>query len=202
VSSKVSCRLSDPFGTARRLHFRSSPCPSCSDTLRSKAWLEVKAQRQLQIARDSRFAGDHAELAGRGIQIRSAQVWMIDEVVGLGAKLESTALVDGELLHHAKVPSLGAWLIYGVACDWARAYYDKKRAEGKGHHAAVRALAFKWIRIFFRCWRDRVPYDEQRYLASVRARLPKNAPTPPATTKPTLVLKTCGDFKKIVEVSY
>jgi transposase len=87
-------------------------------------------------------------------------------------------------------------------CDWARAYYDKKRAEGKGHHAAVRALAFKWIRIFFRCWRDRVPYDEQRYLASVRARLPKNAPTPPATTKPTLVLKTCGDFKKIVEVSY
>lgn len=84
-------------------------------------------------------------------------------------------------------------------CDWARDYYDKKRAAGKGHHAAVRALAYKWIRIFFRCWRDRVPYDEQRYLESVHARLPKSAP--PAT-KPTIVLKTCGSFKKLAELSY
>jgi transposase len=88
-------------------------------------------------------------------------------------------------------------------CDWARAFYDKKRAEGKGHHAAVRALAFKWIRIFFRCWRDRVPYDEQRYLNSINARLPKTALAPvPAPTKLTLVLKNCGDFKKVVDVSY
>ena len=36
------------------------------------------------------------------------------------------------------------------------------------HHAAVRALAFKWIRILFRCWKDRKPYDEQIYLASLR----------------------------------
>lgn len=27
-------------------------------------------------------------------------------------------------------------------CDWARAYYDQQRAKGKGHHAAVRALAY------------------------------------------------------------
>ena len=88
------------------------------------------------------------------------------------------------------------------ACDWARAYYEKKRAEGKGHHAAVRALAFKWIRIFFRCWRDHVPYNEQRYLESVQTRLPKNTPPAVATsTKLTLVLKTCGDFKKVTEVS-
>ena len=91
---------------------------------------------------------------------------------------------------------------YIRTCDWARAYYDKKRAEGKGHHAAVRALAFKWIRIFFRCWRDHVPYNEQRYLESVQARLPKNTPPAVATsTKLTLVLKTCGDFKKVTEVS-
>ena len=30
--------------------------------------------------------------------------------------------------------------------------------------AALRALAFKWIRILYRCWVDRVPYDEARYL--------------------------------------
>jgi hypothetical protein len=30
---------------------------------------------------------------------------------------------------------------------WARAYYSGKRAKGKDHHAAVRALAFKWMRV-------------------------------------------------------
>lgn len=46
---------------------------------------------------------------------------------------------------------------------WARAYYLQQRGRGLGHHAAVRALAYKWIRILFRCWKDRVPYDEQFY---------------------------------------
>jgi transposase len=55
---------------------------------------------------------------------------------------------------------------------WARAYYDHQRALGKWHHAAVRALAYKWIRIVHRCWRDSVPYDEQVYLASLRRRKP------------------------------
>ncbi len=31
------------------------------------------------------------------------------------------------------------------------------------HNAALRALAFKWIRIIYRCWMDRVPYNEQTY---------------------------------------
>jgi hypothetical protein len=52
-------------------------------------------------------------------------------------------------------------------CDWAREFYDRKRAAGKGHHAAIRALAFKWIRIYYRCWRNRVPYVESIYLASL-----------------------------------
>jgi transposase len=46
---------------------------------------------------------------------------------------------------------------------WARTYYALQRARGKGHHAAVRALAFKWLRILWRCWQDRTPYDETRY---------------------------------------
>jgi hypothetical protein len=33
---------------------------------------------------------------------------------------------------------------------WARAYYDLLRDRGKDHHAALRALAYKWIRILFR----------------------------------------------------
>jgi hypothetical protein len=47
------------------------------------------------------------------------------------------------------------WASHSIARSvWARAYYDRQRAKGSGHHAAVRALAFKWIRILFRCWKD------------------------------------------------
>ena len=53
---------------------------------------------------------------------------------------------------------------------WARAYYQLRRAGGQGHHTAVRALAFKWIRILFRCWQDRLPYDESRYLHALQQR--------------------------------
>ena len=51
---------------------------------------------------------------------------------------------------------------------WARAYYAMQRAKGKGHHAAVRALAFKWIRIIWKCWQTRTPYIELKYLESLR----------------------------------
>lgn len=56
-------------------------------------------------------------------------------------------------------------------CQWARSFYQQQRDNGKSHHAAIRSLAFKWLRILFRCWKDRVPYDEARYLRSVRDRL-------------------------------
>ena len=53
---------------------------------------------------------------------------------------------------------------------WAKAFYERHRAKGASHNATVRALAFKWIRILWRCWVDRVPYDESRYLAALRKR--------------------------------
>jgi transposase len=53
-------------------------------------------------------------------------------------------------------------------CQWAQLYYQHQRATGKGHHAAVRALAFKWIRILWRCWRDQVVYDDARYTAALQ----------------------------------
>ncbi|HKQ33892.1 MAG TPA: IS110 family transposase [Nitrospiraceae bacterium] len=64
--------------------------------------------------------------------------------------------------------------------SWARAYYDQMRARGLKHPAAVRALAFKWIRIMYRCWKDRKPYDEQIYLASLRAKQSPLIKDPPA----------------------
>ncbi|HEY7236941.1 MAG TPA: IS110 family transposase [Gemmatimonadaceae bacterium] len=53
---------------------------------------------------------------------------------------------------------------------WARAFYAQQRARGKQHQAAVRALAFKWIRILWRCWRDRQRYDEARYVQALHVR--------------------------------
>lgn len=54
--------------------------------------------------------------------------------------------------------------------DWARAYYDQLKKRGRSHHAALRALAFKWIRIMFRCWKTRTPYDETVYRNSLKLR--------------------------------
>ena len=51
---------------------------------------------------------------------------------------------------------------------WARAYYEQQRAKGKSRQAAVRALAFKWIRIIYRCWQTRTEYNEVKYLESLR----------------------------------
>jgi transposase len=53
---------------------------------------------------------------------------------------------------------------------WARVYDQQQRDAGKAHQAAVRALAFKWIRILFRCWQDRTPYDESVYLNALNRR--------------------------------
>lgn len=73
-------------------------------------------------------------------------------------------------------------------CAWAKAYYQHLCAPDKGrgakdHHAAVRSLAYKWIRILFRCWKDRVPYDDQRYLNSLRRRGSLLGPTLAPVTK-------------------
>ena len=57
-----------------------------------------------------------------------------------------------------------------VQSEWARVYYQQQRSKGNTHHAAVRALAFKWIRIVFRCWKDRVAYDENKYVAALAKR--------------------------------
>ena len=51
---------------------------------------------------------------------------------------------------------------------WARAYYAEQKAKGKSHQAAVRALAFKWIRVIYRCWQTRTEYNEVKYLESLR----------------------------------
>lgn len=51
---------------------------------------------------------------------------------------------------------------------WASAFYQYQKEKGKTHNVAIRALAFKWIRIIYRCWKKGTEYDESKYLFSLR----------------------------------
>jgi transposase len=85
-----------------------------------------------------------------------------------------------------------AWLSTRKS-EWARTFYDQQRERNKSHHAAVRALAFKWLRILFRCWKDGVPYDEARYALALQKR--------PAAKPVEFNLKTISGFTKLVGFS-
>jgi transposase len=53
---------------------------------------------------------------------------------------------------------------------WAKAYYEQQKSKGKPHNSIIRSLAFKWIRIVFRCWKTKTPYDESKYLEALKRR--------------------------------
>src|SRR6266849_4482086 len=42
---------------------------------------------------------------------------------------------------------------------WARDYYQRKRAAGKSHTVAIRALANVWVRIIFAIWFGHCTYE-------------------------------------------
>jgi transposase len=54
--------------------------------------------------------------------------------------------------------------------EWATVFYTVRRENRQKHHPVVRALAYRWIRILYRCWKDRRPYDEQVYMRSLQRR--------------------------------
>jgi len=53
---------------------------------------------------------------------------------------------------------------------WAKAYYEQQKQKGKPHQTIIRCLAFKWIRIIFKCWKMRTKYDESTYLKALKKR--------------------------------
>jgi transposase len=53
---------------------------------------------------------------------------------------------------------------------WAGAFYQQQRAKGCTYQAAVRALAYKWIHIAYRCCQTGIPYDEAKYLKALEYR--------------------------------
>jgi transposase len=72
---------------------------------------------------------------------------------------------------------------------WSKQFMALRKAQGHGFYANLRALAFKWLRILWRCWSDKTPYDETRYLEALRAKgsplVPPDWNPPALTTQPT-----------------
>jgi len=56
--------------------------------------------------------------------------------------------------------------------EWARDYYQRKRAEGKTHSMAVRALANVWVRIIYRMWMTHTCYQTAIFAAARLAHAP------------------------------
>ena len=58
--------------------------------------------------------------------------------------------------------------------EWALAYYQRKRAQGKSHSMAVRALANVWVRIIYRMWVTQSCYQAAIFEAARRAHAPRH----------------------------
>jgi transposase len=58
------------------------------------------------------------------------------------------------------------------ASPWANGVYEAARARGCDHPHAVRILARAWLRILWRCWMDRAPYDRELHNGARRLAMP------------------------------
>jgi len=59
--------------------------------------------------------------------------------------------------------------------SWADDYYRRKRAEGKSHTVALRALSNVWVRILDRMWNTKTCYDPAIFGAARQAHAPRAA---------------------------
>jgi len=57
--------------------------------------------------------------------------------------------------------------------EWAREYYQRKRAEGKTHSMAVRSLANVWVRIIYRMWVSKTAYQTATFEAAKLTHAPR-----------------------------
>ena len=61
-------------------------------------------------------------------------------------------------------------------CTWSNARYRLLKSKGMKHHAILRKLARSWIRILYRVWKTKVPFDSERYIQNLKRRSPEIIP--------------------------
>jgi hypothetical protein len=139
---------------------------------------------------DEAIAQEYRTVAGRQVidslpgagKVMAPRLWVACQQAGNGPTSLDLALLSGvapvqKQSGQSKVVSFRhgrprflhqTWTEFAyhsiLSCGWAKAYYCDHRARGHGKHASLRALAFKWIRIVARLWRDQVPYDDAYYV--------------------------------------
>jgi hypothetical protein len=82
-----------------------------------------------------------------------------------------------------------------IYCPWTRARYCMLRDRGMKHHAAIRKLAHSWIRILYRVWQTRTPFDSDRYIAQLKTTLPRDHSVPTPRNLPKSLITPCGDLR-------
>jgi hypothetical protein len=54
------------------------------------------------------------------------------------------------------------WLDKSLSrCVWAETYYQLHRQKNQSHASALRRLANRWLKIIYKMWLDRSPYDAE-----------------------------------------
>lgn len=72
-----------------------------------------------------------------------------------------------------------------IWCPWSKAFYALQKSRGMKHHAILRKLASRWIRILFKVWKTRTRYDSTRYISSLERKNPAIMPFFKKTEKAT-----------------
>ena len=70
-------------------------------------------------------------------------------------------------------------------CLWAQTYYAAKRSSGHSHASALRCLGKRWLKILWRMWQNRMPYNESVHMESLKTHgsfVAKLLATPPTTS--------------------
>jgi transposase len=49
-------------------------------------------------------------------------------------------------------------------CQWAQVYYQQVRQRGKSHAEALRCLGHRWLKIIWKMWQSRTPYDSEFHM--------------------------------------
>jgi len=64
--------------------------------------------------------------------------------------------------HHRLRATIHLWANSSrSACTWAQAYYQAHRDKGQSHACALRCLGQRWLKILWKMWQTKTPYDSE-----------------------------------------
>jgi hypothetical protein len=157
-----------------RIKIKRQPWQECPfDSGPSASRKDWRCFGRLNKRRTNQDLAEHFEAAGQA----AAAIFQANALPSTPVKHVLHLIEGAETLFLARMqlpnPKYLSLQQAGHACahrQWAQSYYQQRWEQGKGHHAAVRGVAFQRIRIVFRCWEDRDTYDESRYLAALAKR--------------------------------